>query len=138
MKYLLLVPVMCIALAGCKVDPVLQAEFLKTKEILVQTTQRLVTAEGKIAEAYQSFRAGTLTKEQFDAALQVIKLEMESLRTTKTDAEANLTAIEKRIESQGHGFGDVLLNVGLALVAVMTGRRLGVPGLKSKAGEATQ
>jgi len=131
MRYLL-VPVLCVALFGCKVDLALQEEIATLTKAVATAALQLTEAEARIAKVYADFKAGTLSKEQLEVEWGKIRMDIEVLKAKKTEAETSLANANARAKEQNMNGWDIALNVGLSILGVATGRRLGVPGLASK------
>ena len=131
MRYLM-VGVLLVAMAGCKIDPQLQEEIATLTKVVATAVAQIADAEGRIAVVYQDYKAGKLTKEQMDAEYQKLRMDLEVLRAKYAEGTASLSAAKDRARDEGMGSWDVIINTLLAVGGVMAGRRLGIPGLASK------
>lgn len=132
MRYLL-VPVLCLGLLGCKVDLALQEEIATLTKAVATSVLQLTEAEGRIAKVYADFKAGTLTKEQLEVEWGKIRMDIEVLKAQKSAAETSLANANTRAKEQNMNGWDLAYNALISIAGVMVGRRLGVPGLASKA-----
>jgi len=132
MRYLL-IPVLCVALFGCKVDLALQEEIATLTKAVAASAQQMVDTEGRIAKVYADWKAGVLTKEQMEGEYAKLKMDWEFIKAQRDISEKALANASAKAKEQNMNGWDIALNVALSVLGVATGRRLGVPGLASKA-----